>query len=66
MTLRPKRAHGQVTCKRGDVIVHHCLTIHRAGLNTTSDRHRRTVGFELSSVNVGAPEAVLVNNRDAT
>ena len=55
-----------MTCKRGDAIVHRCLTIHRVGLNTTSDRHRRTVGFELCSVNVGAPEAVLVNSRDAT
>ena len=34
------------------VIVHHCLTIHRALLNTTSHTHRRTVGWEYCSVNV--------------
>ena len=39
-------------CERGDVIVHHCLTVHRAGLNTTTDRHRRTIGFGYQSVNV--------------
>ena len=31
--------------KRGDVIVHHCLVVHRAGVNTTTESHRRTLGF---------------------
>ena len=41
-----------MVCNRGDVLVHHCLTVHRAGLNTTADRHRRTIGFGYRSVNV--------------
>ena len=41
-----------MVCSRGDVLVHHCLTVHRAGLNTTADRHRRTIGFGYRSVNV--------------
>ena len=38
--------------RRGDVIVHHCLTVHRAGVNGTPSTHRRSIGFSFSSVNV--------------
>ncbi len=31
--------------KPGDLLVHHALTIHRAGGNTTTDRTRRALGF---------------------
>ena len=45
--------------KRGDVIVHHCLVIHRAGVNSTPDKHRRTLGFSYQSENVKlGPEIV--------
>ena len=45
--------------KRGDVIVHHCLVIHRAGVNSTLDTHRRTLGFSYQSENVElGPEIV--------
>lgn len=45
--------------KRGDVIVHHCLVIHRAGVNTTADKHRRTLGFSYQSEDVElGPEIV--------
>lgn len=29
----------------GDLLVHHAMTIHRADGNTTTDRHRRSLGF---------------------
>eukprot|EP01052_Picozoa_sp_SAG31_P027332 SAG31_NODE_2549_length_5519_cov_2.816605_6_plen_365_part_00 len=46
-------------CKRGDVLVHHCLVIHGAGVNATSDRHRRTIGFSYQSTEVEmGPEIV--------
>jgi phytanoyl-CoA hydroxylase len=41
-----------MVCRRGDVLVHHCLTVHRAGVNSTPDRHRRTIGFSYRSINV--------------
>jgi hypothetical protein len=48
-----------MTAKRGDVIVHHCLVVHRAGVNATPDKHRRTLGFSYQSVNVEmGPEIV--------
>ena len=28
--------------KRGDVIVHHCLVVHRAGVNATPDTREHT------------------------
>ena len=34
-----------MVCRRGDVLVHHCLVIHSAGVNATPDRHRRSLGF---------------------
>ena len=45
--------------KRGDAIVHHCLVIHRAGVNATPNRHRRTLGFSYQGVGVKlGPETV--------
>jgi phytanoyl-CoA hydroxylase len=29
----------------GDLLVHHSLTIHRAGANTTADRTRKAIGL---------------------
>jgi phytanoyl-CoA hydroxylase len=54
--------------KRGDVIVHHCLVIHRAGVNSTPDKHRRSLGFSYQSEHVEmGPEIVnkglVVNGR---
>ncbi len=44
---------------RGDVIVHHCLVVHRAGVNSTPDKHRRTLGFSYQSEGVElGPEIV--------
>ena len=47
--------------KRGDVIVHHCLVVHRAGTNTTSACHRRTLGFSYQSLNVDMSGPEIVN-----
>lgn len=33
-----------MTCKPGDVLVHNCNTIHRAGKNNSKDRRRRAIG----------------------
>ena len=34
-----------IHANRGDLLVHHALTIHTAGGNKTRDRHRRALGF---------------------
>ena len=34
-----------IAVKAGDLLVHHSLTIHRAGANQSADRNRRALGF---------------------
>ena len=43
-----------LVAKRGDVIAHHCLVIHRADENRSADLHRRTIGYSYASTNIEA------------
>ena len=43
-----------VVAKRGDVIAHHCLVVHRAEANRSRTQHRRTIGYSYCSVNIEA------------
>ena len=43
-----------VGAKRGDVIAHHCLVVHRAEANRSRTQHRRTIGYSYCSVNIEA------------
>ena len=38
--------------RRGDVVVHHCLTVHRAGVNRTANANRRSLAWAFRSTNV--------------
>ncbi|MBX2925080.1 MAG: phytanoyl-CoA dioxygenase family protein [Chitinophagaceae bacterium] len=44
-TLEDMRDEVAFPAKPGDLLVHHSLTIHRAGANTTADRTRKAMGL---------------------
>jgi len=44
-TEREKLREVAITAEPGDLIVHHAMTIHRAGINRSHTRHRQALGF---------------------
>ncbi|HWB99936.1 MAG TPA: phytanoyl-CoA dioxygenase family protein [Bryobacteraceae bacterium] len=52
------------SARRGDVLVHHSLTVHYAGRNKT-ERRRRSVGFVFFSADARQDDEMLRNYREA-